>query len=263
MPGADDYWRNQEGWKSHVARVRNSVLEDEQGEDDPLEALGFELTRCPARGDNTREKYSVVAGEVYMSGALDVKPQGAELKHCSDNDREREGHMAESMVLPKDADSEASEARIIMQYQKQLRLRAWQHAIQVLGARRVSEVVEILEHSHYYLDHDTEYSSTAFDSQVTTACQTRRTSSVSITLSEEEEQIFFKTIRKQLPPAQRMVSENVLRYMDHFNDYCDCHRCDHWRSMKLNIREMMESGGARWYTRIRSVMKSVSRHYSE
>jgi len=79
----------------------------------------------------------------------------------------------------------------------------------------------------------------------------------SITLSAQEEQVFFDKVRKELPAEQRTIDSKVLRCMDRLQEHCECQTCDKWREVKLGIKGQAEQEHE-WKTNWKFLLRRVS-----
>ena len=75
----------------------------------------------------------------------------------------------------------------------------------------------------------------------TTFRDSRAGSKSSVTLSVEEEQVFFERVRKSfLLPAQRSIADDILRKLDRAREGCPYRCCKEWRALKVKVKKMSD-----------------------
>ncbi|MCJ1474088.1 hypothetical protein MMC13_002746 [Lambiella insularis] len=118
----------------------------------------------------------------------------------------------------------SSEAHITMRYQSRLDVQDSGECVSEALDPKVF-VVDVRD-----MDMNREMSAvddcTVVESQGTARQSSRATSRTSVTLTVQEEKVFFDNVRKCLPATQRSIDDMVLRCLDWLREGCECDNCE-------------------------------------
>ncbi|MCJ1384771.1 hypothetical protein MMC17_007889 [Xylographa soralifera] len=133
----------------------------------------------------------------------------------------------------------SSDAHITMRYQNRLDILEWRQDLPNSVTTQSLAVSALAKTDCDPLCRNDCSLKTSSEATVTRK-ESRASSASSITLSTQEEQVFFDKVRKELPAAQRSIDNEVLRCMDRLREHCDCLACDKWRELKSGIKGQAE-----------------------